>query len=224
MRDNNDAAIAARADWLLGYGNAALPVKKRPVPRLAGGSCLMAAFVLQCGCRSLPSPGTGARAFTSPQVSASSNNLAAIVTHFPKQPDRFSTCQKVNPVWWLGNADEPVAPDWYRPGKSCRNVLWHLRNPCHNFDSYVIGLSDKPFTRTGRFPANNFNPNGGWNWAVCRYKRLRLPFTSYAQGSFRFYCGWREGGSFGIELKFAAERQIPAEQPKSRAGPAPGAP
>jgi len=182
----------------------------------------MVAFILQCGCRSLPVPGTETQAVTSPQVSSSSNNTAAVVTKFPKPPHHFSTCRKVNPVWWFGNADEPVAPDWYRPGKCCRNFMWHLRNPCHNFNGYVIGLEDKPFTRTGRVPAHNFNPNGGWNWAVCRYKRLRLPFISYSRARFRFYWGWREGGSFGIELKFAAKKEVPAEQPKNSAGPARG--
>src|SRR5437588_1171288 len=59
----------------------------------------------------------------------------------------FKFKQKINPVWWFGNADEPVAPAWYRPGKHNRNLAWHLRNPFHNFDGYVIGVSDKSFTR-----------------------------------------------------------------------------
>jgi hypothetical protein len=187
-----------------------------------GGSYLIVVCMLGFGCRSLPEPGTNTQAATPPQVissqvSSSSDKKAAVVTHLPKQPDRFSTCEKINPIWWFGNADEPVAPDWYRPGKRCRDVMWHLRNPCHNFNCYVIGLSDKPFTRRGRFPADTFNPNGGWNWAVCRYKRLRLPFISYTRGSVRAYCGWRAAGAFGIELKLAAKKEVPVRRPNNSA-------
>ena len=121
----------------------------------------------------------------------------------PRQRQPFSTCKKLNPAWWLGNAEEPKAPDWYRPGQCCRDFLWHLRNPCHNFTFYVIGIADKPFTRTGCYPGRASNPHGGWNWATCRYKRLRLPFMDYHRGRFEFYCGWRNGGNFGMKLNFA---------------------
>jgi hypothetical protein len=26
---------------------------------------------------------------------------------------------KINPIWWFGNVDEPRAPDWYRPDGAC---------------------------------------------------------------------------------------------------------
>lgn len=55
--------------------------------------------------------------------------------------------QKLNPLWWLGNADDPVPPpDWYRPGRRFRKARRHLRNPLHNFTFYVIGIADKDFT------------------------------------------------------------------------------
>src|SRR3989442_7473308 len=88
----------------------------------------------------------------------------------PTPAHHFKFKQKINPVWWFENADEPAAPAWYEPGQHNRHLDWHMRNPFHNFDAYVIGVSDKPFTRSGRFPKNVFNPNGGWNWAVCHYK------------------------------------------------------
>ena len=25
------------------------------------------------------------------------------------------TCEKLNPFFWIGNIDDPVPPDWYRP-------------------------------------------------------------------------------------------------------------
>ena len=130
------------------------------------------------------------------------------VTHRPTQVRRFTTSQKVNPVWWFGNADEPVAPDWYRPGKCGRNARWHLRNPCHNFTFYVIGIADKEFIRVGRNPTNVSNPHEGWNWAVCHYKWLRLPFLSYHRGGFQFYCGWRNAGNLGMKLNFARNKKI----------------
>lgn len=109
---------------------------------------------------------------------------------------------KWNPVWWLGNADDPVPPDWYRPGSRCRGVLWQLRNPLHNFTFHVIGIADKCFTRTGKFPDAVFAPDGGWNWAVARYGWLRLPFVSYNGERWRFYLGWRERGNFGGKINF----------------------
>jgi len=139
---------------------------------------------------------------------------ARVVTNSPSQPHRFSTWRKMNPVWWFGNADEPLAPEWYRPGKRGRNFMWHLRNPCHNFDNYVIGVADKPFRRAGRYPEAISNPHGGWNWAVCRYKWLRLPFIAYDRGRFHFYCGWRERGNFGIKLNFSQGKEASARKPE----------
>ncbi len=110
--------------------------------------------------------------------------------------------QKRNPVWWIGNADDPEPPDWYRPGRACRRVRWHLRNPFHNFTFYVIGIADKEFERTGTHPGRVFHPEGGWTRATARYRCWRLPFVSYLRGDFKFYLGWRERGNFGVKLTF----------------------
>jgi hypothetical protein len=135
-----------------------------------------------------------------------------VLTNAPRERLHVSTWQKLNPIWWFGNADDPVPPDDYRPGKSGRNFTWHLRNPGHNFTFYVLGIADKPFTRKGAFPGEISNPKGGWNWAVCRYKGLRLPFVDYRRGSFEFYWGWRERGNLGLKLNFAAEKKNPAPE------------
>jgi len=132
------------------------------------------------------------------------NQPPRVFHHFPHQ--KFSPCLKRNPIWWFKNADDPVPPPWYRKGKCCRKFMWYMRNPFHNFDHYVIGVGDKPFTRVGRFPDKNAKPNGGWNWAVCKYKCLRLPFVDYQRGGFEFYMGWRNGGNFGMKLNFAQKR------------------
>jgi hypothetical protein len=81
-----------------------------------------------------------------------------------------------------------------------------LRNPFHNFDFYVIGIADKEFVRSGRYPKKNSNPDGGWDFAVSKYKCLRLPFISYQRGKFNFYCGWRNRGNFGIKINFQKKR------------------
>src|ERR1051326_8335196 len=128
----------------------------------------------------------------------------------PSSNHHFKFKQKINPVWWFGNADDPVAPSWYLPGKHNRNLAWHFRNPFHNFDAYVIGIADKSFTRTGRFPHDVFNPNGGWNWALCHHKGLPLPFIAYERKPVSFYLGWRDRGNFGIKLNLAAKKHPPS--------------
>ena len=109
---------------------------------------------------------------------------------------------KLNPVWWLQNADDPVPPDWYLPGNKHRALKWSFRNPLHNFNFYVIGVADKKIIRSGRWPVKNFNPNGGWAVATVRRKLVLLPFVSYQRTHCIFYIGWRERGDFGAELKF----------------------
>ena len=109
---------------------------------------------------------------------------------------------KVNPLWWFGNIDEPAPPKNYKPLNANRSFHYVLRNPFHNFHFYVIGIADKNFVRLGRCPASVFNPHDGWNWAVSQYKWLWLPFISYKRGNFKFYIGWREHGNFGIKLNF----------------------
>lgn len=121
---------------------------------------------------------------------------------------------KLNPLWWFGNIDEPVPPAWYRPDSKHRGFLWHLRNPLHNLDHYVIGISDKTFVRYSKSPENNSSQDGGWDFALARRKLVVLPFLSYQRGRFNFYFGWRERGDFGIKLNFSKPpEKIPATNP-----------
>src|SRR5262245_38659718 len=167
---------------------------------------LLLAVLLSCSCRSFPPPDDLPQRGEKPQFIylSASNSTPTVVAHVPSEPRQFSLCQKLNPVWWLGNADDPLPPDWYRPGQPFRNVMWYFRNPFHNLNFFVIGVSDKPFIRAGEFPRSTFNPCDGWNWSVIRYYRLRLPFVSYKRNMFRIYFVWRTGGAFGIELKLRA--------------------
>lgn len=110
----------------------------------------------------------------------------------------------IKKILWniFGNDDDWPPPDSYRQGEAMwkRKLMWSLRNPLHNFTFYVIGIADKEFTVRGRYPNDVFNRGGGWNWFVCEYKWLRLPFISYIGESIKFYIGWRERGNFGIKF------------------------
>lgn len=129
-------------------------------------------------------------------------NAFPVYTNVPRHEYHFTWRQKVNPVFWFENADDPVPPNWYRPGKSLRAFTWAWRNPCHNFTWYVMGIGEKTFTRVGRYPGTISNPNGGWNWAVSRYGYWRFPSVVYDRHRFHFYFGWRRGGNFGMKFNF----------------------
>ena len=107
---------------------------------------------------------------------------------------------KINPIWWFKNLDNPVPPDWYRPNDKHRKFKWSFRNPLHNFHFYVAGVADKKFYRSGKFPEENANPHGGWDFEAARYKLIWLPFISYHREKFDFYFGWRNHGNFGIKV------------------------
>ncbi len=109
---------------------------------------------------------------------------------------------KCNPVWWFGNNDDPVPPDWYEPGNPHRKRDWFFRNPLTNFTYYVIGVADKDTVRYGRYPELVGNPQGGWNFAITRRRVVLLPFMDYKNSRMEFYLGWRERGNFGAKLVF----------------------
>jgi hypothetical protein len=127
---------------------------------------------------------------------------------------------RLNPIWWLGNADEPRPPEWYRPNARTRTFTWYLRNPFSNFSKYVIGIQDKKSIRSGKYPDKNGNPHGGWNFAVSRRHILILPFIDFKHGRFEFYSGWRERGNFGMKLNLWQRLPAPNPQNKSADQPA----
>jgi len=126
----------------------------------------------------------------------------------PRAP-KIHFYNKLNPVWWLKNSDDPVPPDWYRPGEKLkhRRMMWSFRNPLHNFDFYVIGVADKKFYRSGQHPKLNGDPRGGWDFSAARYRFIYLPFVSYRHESFNFYFGWRNHGNFGIKFNFSSKKE-----------------
>jgi len=123
--------------------------------------------------------------------------------------------QKWNPAWWLANADDPVPPDWYRPGAANRRFLWHLRNPLHNFTFYVIGIADRECPRTGLHPDDVMAPRGGWNFSMswcCGW--IPLPFASYNGKHCQTYLGWRPRGNFGAKFNIGPRPEIPPAPPE----------
>ena len=168
------------------------------------------------GCRSVPAPLHAMKTTEQAQAGSWMDESNEVFNHFPKESQHCTSWEKMNPIWWFANADDPVPPESYRVGKSCRQLTWRLRNPCHNFTFYVMGIADKPHTRVGRYPAKVASPDGGWNWAVCRYKRLRLPFVDYKRGRFELYCGWRNGGNFGMKLNFRQGKKKSAPTKKEQ--------
>lgn len=127
---------------------------------------------------------------------------------------------RLNPIWWLGNADEPRPPEWYRPNARTRTFTWYLRNPFANFSKYVIGIEDKKSIRSGKYPDKIGNPHGGWNFAVSRRHILILPFIDFKHGRFEFYSGWRQRGNFGMKLNLWQRLPNPHPKDKSAIPPA----
>jgi hypothetical protein len=133
--------------------------------------------------------------------------------HEPDRSTHFGLAKKLDPIWWLGNSDDKQPPRTYMPGKCGRRVAWFFRNPLHNFTFYVIGMSDKTFSRVGPFPTETRNPFGGWNWALSRCGPIGMPFVDYKGRRFEFYFGWRTDGNFGIKINFKKPKPPPRPGP-----------
>jgi hypothetical protein len=169
-------------------------------------------FLVCTGCRTahhsqIASDDTNVSVVTSPPARPHGTNSVPqtgwhTIVHKP-DPDKppIRTINKFNPVWWFGNSDQPNPPDDYRPNDKARLFKWRTRNPFHNFTFYVIGIADKKIKRSGCHPEQTFRSDGGWNFAVTRYKWCPRPFVSWCHGDkgFHFYCGWRTAGNFGLK-------------------------
>tara|TARA_R110002096_G_scaffold200639_6_gene384673 strand:- start:11084 stop:11602 length:519 start_codon:yes stop_codon:yes gene_type:complete len=116
---------------------------------------------------------------------------------------------KMNPLWWLGNADRDYDETW-KPEKSheWRKFTFALRNPGHNFTHYVIGVSDRDIHRVGIAAEHVWNPDGGLNLAVTNSGPLiHLPFVSNKGPFFEGYLGWRQDGNFGAAFRKSDRRK-----------------
>ena len=193
---------AFHPDFVCGYNTSVLGEIKN------GLTGLTAAALLFAGCQSvfprpMIAPGQPMKMKRSPTGTNSIPNAkwhTITITPDVRLP-KIHIYDKLNPVWWLENADEPTPPAWYLPDDRHRAVKWRFRNPLHNFDHYVIGVADKKFSRSGKYPGRNSSPHGGWDVEIVRRRLALLPFVSYERSRCTFYFGWREHGAFGIELK-----------------------
>lgn len=98
---------------------------------------------------------------------------------------RFPFPTKWNPLWWLGNVDNPPPPGYSRSE-------WWMRNPLHNLAWYVIGCADRRFRLIG--PAHRSHVLlQFWPPFIC-------PFLVIERGRFYAYIGWRHDGPFGARV------------------------
>ena len=111
--------------------------------------------------------------------------------------------EKVNPVWWFGNADDPLPSSTFAVGwpQPLRWLGWYIRNPFHNFFFYVLGDADQPTIAYGHdYP--NGPPAGHCAVSYTRHVGggLYFPFINCG-GNPQFYAGWRPGGELGFALR-----------------------
>jgi len=99
---------------------------------------------------------------------------------------------KINPLWWFGNYDQPMPqswdyaahPHWQHWPKWCVWLMWRLRNPLHNFTTYVIG-----------FKANRYALRERRRFRCGRFQFF-LPFVQYGGRYIYWHIGWTKDGRF----------------------------
>ena len=110
---------------------------------------------------------------------------------------RYPWYKKINPLWWFGNANDPInGPEdhpKFHPTKPTwiRKILWAIRNPLHNFFFFVIGLADQPEIVN----AGSMWPKDGQRWNIV------LPYICYKGKKKEFYLGWRKGINLGAAFR-----------------------
>ena len=105
--------------------------------------------------------------------------------------------KKINPLWWFGNADDPINgpkdhPNFHPTDPTwIRKVLWGIRNPLHNLFFFVIGLEDQK----EKVNCGSQWPKNGQKW------NINLPFICYKGSKWEWYLGWRNGTKVGAALR-----------------------
>ncbi len=119
---------------------------------------------------------------------------------------------KASVSWWFKNDDEQQLSEapWYRPEwpQARRELYWnYFRNPLQNFRAYVVGVSDRNYTVTGKAPVMTIQrddldpPETGWQWCIITLENgTWLPFISYAGKRIVWYAGWQPNGFFGFKF------------------------
>jgi hypothetical protein len=105
--------------------------------------------------------------------------------------------KKLNPVWWVGNDDDPPPIGYTEWG-------WFLRNPFHNFYFYVIGVADQPDrTWWASYSTVTTFPPKGFGYA---FTNRVLPYLAYRGPKYEGYIGWRPSGAFGMAFRSSHSR------------------
>ena len=122
--------------------------------------------------------------------------------YFRKARGPVTFGDKINPLWWIKNTDDPVEDNgWYLPGKPLwyRRIRWGIRNPLANFRRYNIGFWDKQnIWIPERWKRNPI----GWDGQDTQWPLdgeglgITLQFISYRVGAFEGYFGWNGTGEF----------------------------
>lgn len=104
-------------------------------------------------------------------------------------------------IWaFFGNADDgPIGDLNWNPTRRDTiwiRLCWWVRNPCHNFTFYVLGVAQHITTRVGRFPRDVFAPQGRFNIAATSAEAA--PMWCIPFGVFAFLVGSSAKGLVGL--------------------------
>jgi hypothetical protein len=126
--------------------------------------------------------------------------------YYYKSKGPVTLWNKLNPIWWMGNKDDPITQEkyagrWSDDALWLRKVKWFFRNPGCNFRRYVIGFWDKQDIwvrqrlrrqdRDDRIGNDDMWPLEGERFAIC------MPYISFNIGGFKGLLGWKPNGEFG---------------------------
>jgi len=138
--------------------------------------------------------------FTAPITLAISPILALLLV----LPIKIGHTYRIGFETLFTNQRSGGTPSGYTP------FQWWIRNPMHDWTSYVVGLEARNFKSIkvvgpSEVTLKSDIKQNGWIVALRRWGFLVLPFVSYsrfrAEGLYQFYWGWRPHGSFGIKAR-----------------------
>jgi hypothetical protein len=129
---------------------------------------------------------------------------------------RVPLIKKLNPIWWFRNDTEQSADaaPWYHPewSRARRYFYWNfLRNPLQNFRCFIVGVQDRNYAVTGRYPVLTVQrddlvpPEYGFQCSMI-WLLVPRPFISYSGKYVVWYVGTQPTGIFGLKLNLHRSR------------------
>jgi hypothetical protein len=124
---------------------------------------------------------------------------------------RVPLIKKLNPIWWFGNDTEQSADEapWYHPewSRARRYFYWNfLRNPLQNFRCFMIGVQDRNYVVTGRYPVLTVQRDDlvsreyGFQCSVI-WLLVPRPFISYSGKYVVWYVGTSADGDLRPQVQ-----------------------